>query len=133
MIYQALSFGGSIPRELWLCETAYVIAPFAIQKNRSSDSASQSSSMGMGMNMSLTKSQQVTTEASENEMSRSNMNDSTRFVLMRQFPDPWQLWRFVGARGVEFFGGAGEDYILCQEFERRPSSETLSEAIKRAM
>lgn len=113
-LYSMLGFGGAIPRELFQYHPAFVLAPFALEVRR-----------GDGAQMGSTAA-------------------PPRFVLMRQFPHVWQLWRFLGEEGfgigaafsegtTDSSGGDSDMYVLVEQFKERPSDGALMNAIRKAL
>ncbi|KAI0557722.1 hypothetical protein FGB62_269g04 [Gracilaria domingensis] len=100
-LYKLLGFGGYLPMEMMRYESAFMMAPFALQD-------SEGASGG-------------------------------RFVVLRQYPGPWQLWRYFGEDssmlkvGSERRVDGADEYKLCQEFKSRPGSEELIQAISNVL
>lgn len=108
-VYELLGFGGMIPYEMWHYEPVFVMAPFAMQMQASQEDRGA----GPGGRASPAKV-------------------PPRFVLMRQYPSRWGLWHFVGSGSNEKGEDTAQeaiDYELCNEFESRPSDETVLESV----
>lgn len=101
-LYRMLGYGGGLPFEMTKFEAVFVLAPFALQKEAKEDAGSEEQDAGAV---------------------------PMRFVVMRQFPGKWELWRYLG-KG-EF--GEGSEYELCTEFDGRPSASVLVGAVQRAL
>lgn len=63
-----------------------------------------------------------------------------RFVLMRQFPERWELWRYQGYQDVSFLALTsqsvdGEEHIyhLCAHFQDRPSDKLLMQTVAQSL
>lgn len=52
-----------------------------------------------------------------------------RFVLMRQYPGKWALWRHQGQPGMFEAAQEDQDYSLCEQYVSRPSDNLLMTAI----
>lgn len=65
---------------------------------------------------------------------QGNSERPTRFVIMRQFPGKWGLWRYVGQLedGEDLLHLEEEDaqYELCTEFDDRPSMGEVAAAVR---
>eukprot|EP00177_Eucheuma_denticulatum_P008107 GFKZ01014772.1.p2 GENE.GFKZ01014772.1~~GFKZ01014772.1.p2 ORF type:complete len:290 (+),score=49.37 GFKZ01014772.1:459-1328(+) len=101
-LYRMLGYGGGLPFEMTKFEAVFVLAPFALQKEATQDVGGEAQDAGAV---------------------------PMRFVVMRQYPGKWELWRYLG-KG-EF--GKGSEYELCAEFDGRPSASVLVGAVQQAM
>lgn len=109
-LYSMLGYGGHIPFELTKFEPAFVLAPFALAPKRLEE---------------LKGPQQL----------------PPRFVVLRKYPDDWALWRFVGPDANEERPRETDpvemeqldEYVLCEEFQERPTDNQLVQAVHRAL
>lgn len=109
VLYSMLGFGGTLPYELTKFEPVFVLAPFALQPK--GDGADEP------------------------------REPPPRFVVLRKYPDKWALWRFVGDKGSKasesetdpFEMEQLDEYILCEEFDSRPTDNQLLSAVQRAL
>lgn len=109
-LYSMLGYGGHIPFELTKFEPAFVLAPFALSPKRPDEV-------------------------------KGPQQPPPRFVVLRKYPDDWALWRFVGPDAND--GRPREtdpvemeqldEYLLCEEFQERPTDNQLVQAVHRAL
>lgn len=116
-LYRLLGYGGGLPFEMTRFEPVYILAPFALK----------------------------------DEEGKAKVHGE-RFVVMRQFPSKWALWRYMGKENDfsetnDAQMGGGEDrgmldpvqmeevqeYELCTEFDERPSTSQLLQAVQRKL